>query len=202
MNDIFESVEEFEKRLNLPDGFYKKLVNEDDWSFIIKLSALFEAACTHALVTKLDKPELETCFSHLEQANARYGKVVLLKKMNVLYADQAKFLENLASLRNKMAHDISNVGFSLEDYAAQMDSNQKKSFAKWAGHGIYPEITIQGKTIKNIDFVIDNPKLSLWLTAAEILGCIYLEVDQAIYLQNTGVYRWLKNITSAGEGRS
>jgi hypothetical protein len=202
MSDIFESVEQFEKRLNLPDGFYKNLLKEDDWSFIIKLSALFEAACTHALVTKLDKPELETCFSHLEQANSRYGKIKLLAKMDVLYPEQTTFLEKIAVFRNKMAHDISNIGFSFGEYTNQLDSNQKRSFAKWAGHGLFPEIIIEGKSVKNEDFVIDNPKLSIWLTAAEILGCIYLEVDQAIHLQNTGVYKWLKNITNEGKGRS
>ena len=42
---------EFEQRLGLKSGFYQDIVTNDDWSFIIKLNALFEAACTHALAS-------------------------------------------------------------------------------------------------------------------------------------------------------
>lgn len=53
MSDIFTDIADFEKRLNLPLGLYEKLLKEDDWSFVIKLSALFEAACTHILSVRL-----------------------------------------------------------------------------------------------------------------------------------------------------
>ncbi len=36
--------------LHLPSGFVMRLLDEDDWSFVIKLHALFEAALTCALV--------------------------------------------------------------------------------------------------------------------------------------------------------
>ena len=57
--DIFHDVVQFEQCLGLPNGFYEKLLGEDDWSFIVKLSALFEAACSHILVKRLHAPELE-----------------------------------------------------------------------------------------------------------------------------------------------
>tara|TARA_R110000772_G_scaffold107988_6_gene210730 strand:- start:14904 stop:15503 length:600 start_codon:yes stop_codon:yes gene_type:complete len=196
MGDIFTSVSDFEKRLGLPTGFYHHLLNEGDWSFIIQLSALFEAACTHALTLKLDAPQLEGCFSHLDQANSKFGKIKLLKELGVIYPDQATFLTKLASLRNDMAHDISNVSMSLKAFTTSMDSQQKDSFVKWAGHGILPEVTHKERKIDRKSFVIDNPKLSIWLTAAEILGCIYLEVEHSELAQSLGVYKWLKDITS------
>ena len=131
MDKIFSDVHEFEEKLSLPKNFYENLLKEDDWSFIIKISTLFEAACTHALATKLAAPEIEDCLSFLEQANSKYGKIVLLKKLGVLYPEQAKFLENLASQRNKLSHDISNVSFTFEKQINSMDSNQKKSFVKF-----------------------------------------------------------------------
>ena len=45
-----EGIVEFEKKLGVPSGFVKKLLDEDDWSFIIKLHALFEASCAHLLI--------------------------------------------------------------------------------------------------------------------------------------------------------
>ena len=46
--DVVSSVQ----KLGLPEGFYNNLLNEDDWSFVIKLSALFEAAATHVLTER------------------------------------------------------------------------------------------------------------------------------------------------------
>jgi hypothetical protein len=139
VTDIFTNVSDFEQRLNLPNGCYTKLLEEDDWSFAVKLSALFEAACTHTLVSKLGVPELEENFAYLDQANSKYGKVKLLKNIGAIYPEQTTFLEKLASLRNKFAHDISNVGLTFDQLIKQMDSNQKQTFVKWAGHGVVEE---------------------------------------------------------------
>lgn len=49
----FEAVEELVKELGLPEGFYAELLGEDDWSFIIKLHALMEAAVTGLIVAAL-----------------------------------------------------------------------------------------------------------------------------------------------------
>ncbi|WP_210396207.1 hypothetical protein [Motiliproteus sediminis] len=193
VTDIFTNVGDFEKRLSLPDGFYTKLLKEDDWSFAIKISALFEAACTHTLISKLGTPELEDSFSHLDQANGRYGKVKLLKCLGVLYPEQAIFLERLACLRNQFAHNISNVELTLDQLIQDMDAHQKKSFVRWAGHGVVEQAKIGDNKVQREDFVLENPKFSIWLTAAEVIACMYLEVEQAEYIHKNGIYQWLKN---------
>jgi hypothetical protein len=48
---IFNDVKAFERRLGLPVGFYERLLQEDDWSFVIKLNALFEL-----LYSRLGRP--------------------------------------------------------------------------------------------------------------------------------------------------
>ena len=74
MSDIFKDVSDFESRLGLPKDFYRDLINEDDLSFVIKISALFEAAATHLLTIRFRAPEVENELSFLEQANPRNGK--------------------------------------------------------------------------------------------------------------------------------
>ena len=69
MSDIFSDVSDFESRLNLPKDFYRGLLKEDDWSFIIKVSALFEAATTHLLVVRFGTPEIETEFYNFSALN-------------------------------------------------------------------------------------------------------------------------------------
>jgi len=195
MPDMFGNVREFENRLGLPQDFYRDLLNENDWSFIIKISALFEAATTHTLVNKLNTPALEESFSYLDQANSRCGRIRLLKNLDVIYPEQAKILENLATLRNKCAHDISNASFSFEEYIAGKDSNQKKAFVKWAGHGIKDntalDTTEESVNISRSDFTLENPKLSIWLTAAEVLACMYLEVDFSEAANQFSYQNWI-----------
>lgn len=177
--DIFNSVKEFESKLSLPDGFYDKLLQEDDWSFTIKMSALFEAACTHALITKLNTPELKKSLSQLDQANSSYGKVTLLKCLNLIYPEQADFLTKLASLRNNFVHNVSNVELTFDQLIEAMDDNQKKAFVKWVGHGIVEKAVVGESSVTRNSMVLENPKLSIWITAAEVLACLYLEVDIA-----------------------
>ncbi len=91
MSDIFNDVSDFESRLNLPKNFYRNLLKEDDWSFIIKVSALFEAATTHLLSIRFRAPEIETELAFLEQANPRNGKIVLLEKWALYIKNRLAF---------------------------------------------------------------------------------------------------------------
>lgn len=175
---ITADIASFEHKLGLPQGFYQNLLDEDDWSFVIKLSALFEAAGTHALTVRLGYPQLENSFSYLDHANTKYGKITLLKKLELITSEQSVFLTKLAELRNRFAHDVSNVSMTFEQYISSMDSNQKSQFIKWAGHGIHQEqMELDGNVVTRRDFVLSNAKLSIWGTAQEILACMYLDVD-------------------------
>ena len=176
---IFDEVFDFERRLGLPEGFYSKLLQEDDWSFIVKLNALFEGACTHVITTRLQAPELADAFAQLDFANTKYGKVALLRSLGAISSEQATALRALAELRNALVHDISNVSFSFPSYVAGLDANQLKSLVKNFGHGMRDAIKIEEKSIPRAKFVRENPKLSLWLTAAEVIACLYVEFEVA-----------------------
>jgi hypothetical protein len=194
MSNIFESVGDFEERLSLPKDFYKTLLNEDDWSFVIKLSALFEAACTHTLVSRLGAKQIEDNLAFLDQANSKYGKIQLLKQLGAIYPEQAKFLDKIAELRNKLAHDISNVNFTFKQYVFSLDENQKKVFIDWAGLGVADNVKHEGQTIRRADFVTSNPKFSIWLTAAEVVACMYLEFEHAAFINKFDFRALLENM--------
>lgn len=194
MSDLFKDVKAFESRLGLPKGFYDHLLKEDDWSFVIKISALFEAASTHLLSIKFRAPEVESELAFLEQANPRNGKIVLLKKMEAIYPNQAIFLTKLANLRNELAHKIENVGFNFQTYIDDFDKQQKKSFVSWVGHGIPDNVEIKGHKVTRSDWVVSNPKISIWLTAAEVLACMNLDIqgtEAKIKIEAWGLYKSL-----------
>lgn len=71
---IFHDVAELERRLGLTPKFYDGLLEEDDWSFVVKLNALFEGACTHVLTVRLQAPELADALAHLDLRTPSTGR--------------------------------------------------------------------------------------------------------------------------------
>jgi len=195
---MFEDISKFEENLNLPIGFYTKLLEEDDWSFVIKLSALFEAACTHILSVRLRAPELEASFAFLDQANTKYGKLLLLKKLNAVNSNQYKFLERLASLRNELAHRVENVNFTFSSYINNLDKNQKISFVKFFAYNYNDPVEINDKSIPKNEFVINNPKLAIWNVASDIFACLYVEIEAMKLKSDQEGLNWYKNNLTSG----
>lgn len=193
INNLFADVCQLESRLGLPVGFYEKLLKEDDWSFVIKLNALFEAACTHILVVRLNTPELEEAIANLDFAQNKSGKISFLRGLGALTSEQAGILRYIAELRNKLVHNVTNVTFSFSEYVAALDKNQLKKLTESFGRGVVDTVQIDEKVILRERFVVQNPKLSLWLTAAEILACLYLEVDKADLAHQRYVLDELRN---------
>jgi hypothetical protein len=176
---IFGDVAQFERRLSLPDGFYDRLIKEDDWSFVIKLNSLFEGACTHVLAVRLHSPELLDALAHLDFAHSKFGKIAMLRSLNAITPVQFSILRCLAELRNQLVHRISNVAFMFNEYVATLDKNQPKALIRAFGNGVADPIEIEGIRISRDKFVVENPKLSLWLIAAELLACLFLEHEVA-----------------------
>jgi hypothetical protein len=198
MDAISKEVSDLENLLGLPNGFYNSLMAEDDWSFVIKLSALFEAASGQALAAKLQHSEIESELSYLEQAK----KITLILKLNIITKEQSKFLIELATLRNTLVHNIGNVTFNWETFTSTFDENQKKSFVKVFGHGIHEHFEINGVSSNRTDFTVDNPKMAIWVTAQEVLACLHADIANSSNIEKINeigqklVQKLVQNITS------
>lgn len=166
---------EFEARLKLPSGFYYKLLEEDDWSFVIKLSSLFEGACTQVLLAQVGCPELSEVLARMDMAAPR-GKIDTLRKFGSLSDDQAKILKVIAELRNELVHGISKVGFRFERYFEGMTPSKADQQVKLFGYGLLERLQVGNKKVPRTQFVRDNTKLSIWLTASEVLACLNLDI--------------------------
>lgn len=178
---IHQEVAEFEQRLGLRSGFYQDLVANDDWSFIIKLNALFEAACTHALSQRLSRPELLNELAQLEFADRRKWKVKFLLSLSVLTNEQAEILYDLAKLRNRLVHNVDQVAFSIDSDIAGLDKKKLKAKAELWGHGIVDFVKEGEVIISRTEFFRMKPKETLWLTCMEILACLHTEFEIAEY---------------------
>lgn len=168
----FEAVEELVKELGLPESFYAELLGEDDWSFIIKLHALMEAAVTGLIVAALGQKELHNLISRLELSNKTTGKMAFVKALSLLEDDYRRFISTLSQIRNHFVHDVSNVGMSLKEYIAQSDKLDSVTEAFCFGKD---KVEFDERKLVNKEYMREDPKEVIWTTAAVCLGVIYVK---------------------------
>jgi hypothetical protein len=126
---IDQGILDLQNRLGLPDDFFKRLLYEDDWSFIIKLHALIEAVCGSLIIHHLDEPGLRSIVSRLELSNKTYGKLAFLKAFELIEEEERRFITALSEIRNEFVHNVQNCSASLEKIVGDMSSKELKQFA-------------------------------------------------------------------------
>jgi hypothetical protein len=126
---VSEAILELESKIGVPTNFFRNLNNADDWSFVIKLHALFEAACSHLLLFHFKEPELSEVFSRLELSNKTTGKIAFLGKIGLLDKENRRFISTLSELRNSLVHDVRNSEFSLTNLLGTLEAAEVKNLA-------------------------------------------------------------------------
>ena|SRR5437660_11669723 len=84
IDKLEDSLGRLEHDSGLPSGFCLALLQENDWSFVIKLHALLETAVSQLLVHALGGEELVDVFSALEMSNTKTGKLAFVKTLGLL----------------------------------------------------------------------------------------------------------------------
>lgn len=187
LTEFFE-INQLEADLGLPNGFFTKLLDEDDWSFIIKLHALIEASVTHLLVKHFNEPTLETVFSFLELSNLRTGKLAFASSTGLIDTDIKRFIQKLSEMRNAFVHDVTNVNIQIKDFLDNIKEDDRKGYRKGFLFGYKEGQKIQVRigedaydakallqlfNISSFDLV---PKLSIWFGSLICLSRIYNHV--------------------------
>jgi hypothetical protein len=176
-----------ERELGLERGYLEGLLREDDWTFVIKLHALLEAAVTHVVSVELARPELGEILSRLELASAVTGKLEIGKALGCLTKEDRRCVRALTEIRNGFVHDVKQVGRSLEDYVSGLKREKWRNFVLAFGPG-NPTIRIGDRDVPEDEFVRENPKTCIWMAAIFVLAMIQLhgrnvelkkEADQA-----------------------
>lgn len=201
-----EAIGEFEKRVGLPRGFVDSLSQEkDDWAFVIKIHALYETALTHILVTTFGNKKLKAALAKISMAD----KLNLASACCLFDKEDRGMLRALSKLRNTLVHSIDKVAFSFSTYFS--DKGQKEKFLKnfaqiWPNPIILPDdIQAERKA-----FVIENPRITVWLWCQRILANVYLE-DELLRLREDSAalnqeqvenFRKLREAFRRGENRS
>lgn len=115
---------QIEESLGLKPGFLVELSEETDWSFVIKTSAVIEAALEqhvrkHCFASKSgwaprDEAKFEKFVRDLPM-DGRTGKIQLANAYGMLLDRDLAFIKSLQELRNRYAHRPSNISKSIRE---------------------------------------------------------------------------------------
>jgi hypothetical protein len=159
-----ENVKPLEGRLKVKSGFFADLLEEkNDWSFIIKLHSLVEAAISHYLSVKLNNNKLESVFQRIPLSALNGGKIDFLKALDLLN-EQRGFIVLLSVIRNDYVHVVANVGLRFEEY---FDSN-KQNF-KTLVNAYFKKFPSKSPKPLVEKFVKKMPGLTIWLLTMILL---------------------------------
>ena len=174
-DDIWAHIDPFETELGLRPGFLRGLrTSADDWSFVIKLHALFEAALAHCLCEELGRPELASVLAYTELSRDKAGKVEFGKAIGLLTKRERRFLRSLSEMRNMLVHEVRNTGFTFESHVAAMTAPQRSAFYDRFELDVEVDyVEIDGNRIPRQQFFLENPKLCLWVAALVLLEYLY-----------------------------
>ena len=187
--ELFKYFSDLENALALEQGFFESLLKDDDWSFVIKLHALIEAATTHLLTEVIGKPELQTFITRIEMSNKSSGKLAMLKAMDLIDIDSQRYIIKLSELRNSFVHNITNASTSIDDFFASLEESDEKGFTKafrWglkAGQEFKPAFENDKVHVNELTKYMAismfplSKKACLWLGSAIIFQQVYRQVE-------------------------
>jgi hypothetical protein len=118
---LIEAVRSLESEIGLEAGFVEALLKEpNDWSFVVKIHAISEAALTHVIVEALGRPELREVVGHINMGDTRAGKLVIAERLGLLGEPSIKFLREVATMRNRFVHGVRHINLRIEEFAATL----------------------------------------------------------------------------------
>lgn len=162
-----QHIRRFEVDLGVPSGFFEKLLHEDDWSFLIKLHAVVEAASTNVLVEALNKPELRDQLARAPLSDSEYGKLPMLKSLGILDAPYRGFVRKLSELRNRAVHNVEHTSMNLKAMVIESPKEKRAALADSLGVGVR-------STEARHELLEDNPRGLIWISALCLISMIAL----------------------------
>jgi hypothetical protein len=107
-------------KIKAPIGAVRETLADSDWAFVIKLHSMIEAALNHLLTEHFGDPRLSDFFSELEVGRMKTGKMALIKALDLLPSESLAFIKWLSEARNRTAHRVDHLDFSLAHYITGM----------------------------------------------------------------------------------
>ena len=116
---------------------------DDDWSFVIKMSAYIEVVLAELLMAHFNDPKLQTVFGKMNMGSDRQGKLAFAKALKLLPDNAWHFIKLLSDLRGEIVHRVSKLNLDLSEYIRTCERKEqwKQALASWAEPGDSPLFT-------------------------------------------------------------
>ena len=161
---VEQNVQKLMEAIGLPPGFVRSIYEQSDWSFVIQLHALIEAAVVHALTNKLGD-ELEEQFVRMSMTG-RPGRLEFAAALGLLHQVSIKYIKVLGRMRNACAHGIKNaVDFSVKDWLSKQNDRANIVLELCGGsEGEAAIVTMDGNVTTRGNYLREHPKLVMhWI---------------------------------------
>jgi hypothetical protein len=161
------------RTLGIPRSPLRSLESDDDWTFVIKMHAIVEAALNHLLMTRLNDPKLNEIIGKLATNDQRKGKMAFIKAYDLLPENSCLFVRLLSKIRNTAAHNAKSFDLDLTKYVAELVPKKardewKKAFSSWWVPFPDPQHEAAGK--REFESALDNPRHSIFSSCIFILA--------------------------------
>jgi hypothetical protein len=168
------SVRLIEKEVGLREGFLEELRREDDWSFIIKVHALLEAAISHLLCRALGRDEFAGVFAFMDLSDKRAGKMAFVRALGVLEKPDRRFISSLSELRNQLVHNVRNAGFDLQGYVNGLTPEKLRAFAQnFDSFSVGNRVDFDGQQLAPEEVFKREAKRAIWWSAMVTVALVY-----------------------------
>jgi hypothetical protein len=113
------------KDLGLPKSLLHVL-EEDDWSLVVKVHAYIEAAMNQLLTAHFNDSRLDEIIQRMDMGNKMRGKLGLIKALDLLPPEAWSFVKLLSELRNSIVHRLKCLDLNLKKHL--QDENLKNQW--------------------------------------------------------------------------
>ncbi len=160
--------------INNHKDFLFSLMDDSDWSLVIKSHALLESLVTELIVSKTEEDKLKNIIERLPMHDNQIGKLKIVKEYRLLDEARIKFIKWLSERRNDLVHKFENINFKFSDYVSSLDKNQKKSHKKiitWHTLNGSPQVIWEEASI-------NKPKIAVWFSVFMLVVLICVDIEE------------------------
>lgn len=161
-----DNVEQLLESVGISPTFLNDLLHDSDWSFVIKVHALFEAVLSSLIVRRLGSDAAADAIAHLDFNNTKSGKVAFARALGLLNKEHVTFLRGLSELRNQLVHKVHNVTFTFEHHLEALDASELKKFKTEFGYAI---CGLDNGETQYEEMLLKKPKTIVLLAAYQCL---------------------------------
>jgi hypothetical protein len=154
--------------------FLQAVLDEDDWSFTIKLHALIEAVSTQLIINNINDERLRAMVERLPLSGDEISKLRIAKDLSLYSKGQRAFIRRLSGIRNDIVHNVAKLDFTFSQYVAELDSSAKRAWQD-ALCWFHEEKDVSEYWRKAS---LEQPKLAVWMSAFMLVALALVDANQ------------------------